>query len=159
VLAALARAGFVHITDAVFEKDGKTIPFRRASLSRDGQDLAEDAQIDFTLKEILTPAKRKRKTAAKAKKSTAAKGTKASRAEEKAVASNPALEEKLRTWRLAEAKKHGLPAFRILKDQSLRAIAAKPPATPDDLLAITGVGASIAKKYGAAICKICAQGL
>ncbi|MDR3718932.1 MAG: DNA topoisomerase 3 [Bryobacteraceae bacterium] len=158
VLAALARAGLVHITDAVFEKDGKTIPFRRASLSRDGQDLTEDAEIDFTLKEILTPARRKRKTAAKAKKSTAAKGAKASRVEEKPVAANPALEEKLRAWRLAEAKKHGVPAFRILKDQSLRAIAAKPPAKPDDLLAVPGVGASIVKKYGAAICKICAQG-
>ena len=40
VLAGLAREGLLHITDAVFEKDGKTIPFRRAALSRDGQDSA-----------------------------------------------------------------------------------------------------------------------
>jgi RecQ family ATP-dependent DNA helicase len=158
VLAALARAGFVHITDAVFEKDGKTIPFRRASLSRDGQDLPEDAEIDFTLKEIISPAKRKRKTAAKAKKGKAVKtpaASKTARAAEKPVVANPALEEKLRAWRLGEAKKHGVPAFRILKDQSLRAIATKPPAVPDDLLSIPGVGASTVKKYGAALCKLC----
>jgi DNA topoisomerase-3 len=165
VLAALARAGFVHITDAVFEKDGKTIPFRRASLTRDGQDLAEDAEIDFTLKEIISPAKRKRKAAAKAKKGKTANAPDAPRSTAKAASSaakpaagNAALEEKLRAWRLGEAKKRGVPAFKILKDQSLRAIAAKPPAAPDDLLAVPGIGPSTVKKYGAAICKICVQG-
>jgi DNA topoisomerase III len=159
VLGGLARAGFVHITDAVFEKDGKTIPYRRASLSRDGQDLNDNAEIDFTLKEVLNPAKRRRKTASKAKQGKTAKTPaplKAVRAAEQRVTSNAALEEKLRAWRLAEAKKRGVPAFRILKDQSLRAIALKPPATPDDLLSIPGIGASKAKKYGAAICKLCA---
>ena len=158
VLSALARVGLVHITDAVFEKDGKTIPYRRASLSRDGHDLAEDAEIDFTLKEVVSPAKRKRKIASKAKKTKTAKSPKPAAAAKKPVASNPGLEEKLRTWRLAEAKKRGVPAFKIFKDQSLRAIAAKPPATPDDLLAIPGVGSATAKKYGAAICKLCGQG-
>ena len=160
VLAALARAGFVHITDAVFEKDGKTIPFRRVSLSRDGQDLSEDAEIDFTLKEIITPARRKRKAASKAKKGKTVKApaaSKTARAAEKTGVTNAALEEKLRAWRLGEAKKRGVPAFKILKDQSLRAIAAKPPAVPDDLLSVPGVGASTVKKYGAAICKLCGQ--
>ena len=151
ILAALARVGLLHVADAVFEKDGKSIPYRRVSLSRDGHDLPEDAEIDFTLKEVVSPAKRKRKTPAKTKKA------KTPNAAEKPVASNPGLEEKLRTWRLAEAKKRGVPAFKILKDQSLRAIAQKPPATPDDLLAIPGVGSATAKKYGTAICKVCGQ--
>jgi superfamily II DNA helicase RecQ len=161
VLAALARAGFVHITDAVFEKDGKTIPYRRASLSSDGQDLPDEAEIDFTLKEVLNPAKRRRKTAPKAKKRKPAKAPaagKPARSAEKLVATDAALEAKLRAWRLGEAKKRGVPAFKILKDQSLRAIATKPPAQPDDLLSIPGVGPSTAKKYGAAICKVCVQG-
>ncbi len=152
VLSALARLGLVHIADAVFEKDGKSIPYRRVSLSREGHDLPEDAQIDFTLKEAISPARRKRKIAPKTKK------IKMVTAAGKPVASDPGLEEKLRAWRLAEAKKRGVPAFKILKDQSLRAIAAKPPSTPDDLLQIQGVGASTVKKYGAAICKVCGQG-
>ena len=55
------------------------------------------------------------------------------------------------------AFRRGVPAFKILKDQSLRAIAANPPAAPDDLLSVPGVGPSTAKKYGTAICKVCAQ--
>jgi len=171
VLAALARVGLLHVTDATFEKDGKTIPYRRVSLTRDGHDLAEDAAIDFSVKEILTPAKRKRKSASKAKKASKKSKESASapsakrtpRAAQLALGSdatetvNPALEEKLRAWRLAEAKKRGVPAFRILRDQALRAIAANPPSDPNDLLSVPGVGASIVKKYGAALCKLCAQ--
>jgi superfamily II DNA helicase RecQ len=160
VLAALARVGLVHITDDVFEKDGKSIPYRRASLSRDGQDLPEDAEIEFTLKEMLSPASRRRKSASKSKKGKTAKApapSKAVRATEKSAASNPALEAKLRAWRLGEAKKHGLPAFRILTDRALREIAAKPPVVADDLLTISGVGSSTVKKYGAAICRLCVQ--
>ena len=61
------------------------------------------------------------------------------------------------TARLAEAKKRGVPAFKILRDQSLRAIAQRPLATPDDLLWIPGVGNSTLKKHGAAICRVCGQ--
>ena len=34
VLGAMARAGLVRLSDAVFEKDGKQIPYRRVSLAR-----------------------------------------------------------------------------------------------------------------------------
>ena len=34
VLGAMARAGFLRLADAVFEKDGKPIPYRKASLTR-----------------------------------------------------------------------------------------------------------------------------
>jgi superfamily II DNA helicase RecQ len=134
------------VTDAVFEKDGKSIPYRRVSLSQDGQSLSDEAEIEFTLKEVISPAKRhRRKPAAKPKKGTAAKAprsARAARAAETPAASNAALEERLRAWRLAEAKRRGVPAFKILRNQSLRAIAQKPPAAPDDLLAIPGVGSS-----------------
>jgi DNA topoisomerase-3 len=158
VLAALARMGVVHLTDAVFEKDGKSVPYHRVSLSRDGHDLSDEAEIDFTLKEMLSPASRRRKTASKTKKGKTTKApgsSKAISAEPKPAPSDPALEAKLRSWRLGEAKKRGVPAFLILKDQTLRAIAEKPPATPAELLSIPGVGSSTAKKYGAAICNLC----
>jgi len=35
LLAAMARSGLVRLTDEVFEKDGKSIPYRRASLAND----------------------------------------------------------------------------------------------------------------------------
>jgi DNA topoisomerase-3 len=60
----------------------------------------------------------------------------------------------LRAWRLAEAKKRGIPAFRILTDQVLAAMAEDRPATDEDLLAISGVGMATVKKYGAEIIRI-----
>ncbi|MGC9999901.1 MAG: HRDC domain-containing protein [Bryobacteraceae bacterium] len=151
----------LHVTDAVFEKDGKSIPYRRVSLSRDGQGLSDEAEVEFSLKEVISPAKRhRRKRAAKPKKGTATRAprtARAVRAAETPATSSTALEEKLRAWRLAEAKKRGVPAFKILRDQSLRAIAQKPPAAPDDLLSIPGVGSATVKKYGAAICRVCGQ--
>ena len=45
------------------------------------------------------------------------------------LAPDSRLEETLRTWRLAEAKRRGVPAFRIFSDQVLKAVAAKRPAT------------------------------
>src|SRR6202050_4788744 len=37
LMGAMARSGLVRLVDSVFEKDGKTIPFRKASLTRDAE--------------------------------------------------------------------------------------------------------------------------
>ena len=39
ILGAMARANFLRLVNAVFEKDGKTIPYRKASLTPDGEAL------------------------------------------------------------------------------------------------------------------------
>jgi superfamily II DNA helicase RecQ len=61
------------------------------------------------------------------------------------------VEDALRAWRREEAKRAGVPAFRILTDRTLRAIAARMPADETELLSISGVSARIAEKYGAGI--------
>jgi DNA topoisomerase-3 len=63
----------------------------------------------------------------------------------------------LRVWRLAEAKRRGVPAFRILTDQTLKAVAAKCPATAAELLAIPGIGISTVEKYGAQLYRLLHQ--
>jgi DNA topoisomerase-3 len=68
------------------------------------------------------------------------------------------VEKALRDWRLAEAKRRGVPAFRILSDKSLQAIAADKPATTRELLEIPGVGARVAEQYGAQIFRILERG-
>ena len=65
-----------------------------------------------------------------------------------AAPGEPKLEKALRDWRLAEAKRLGVPAFRILTDRALHAIAANRPVTAAELLAIPGVGISTVEKYG-----------
>ncbi len=161
VLGAMARVGLVQITDEVFNKNGKQIPYRTARLTRAGYAVNEKTSINFVMKETVPPPeKRKRK-----KKPAASNGPK--RAAKPATAAMPAanaggseagmdsrLEAALRAWRVVEARRRGLPAFRIFNDCTLRALAANRPATTQDLLAITGMGLSSVKRYGRDIFRV-----
>src|SRR5437879_5761777 len=70
VLGAMARAGLVQVTDAVFEKNGKQIPYRKVSLARAAYSINEMTPIEFIMKETAVSAKRKgkRKVAVAAKR-------------------------------------------------------------------------------------------
>ena len=50
LMGAMARAGLVRLLDTVFEKDGKQIPFRKASLARDGEDAVEDTPLELSIR-------------------------------------------------------------------------------------------------------------
>ena len=64
------------------------------------------------------------------------------------------IEAALRKWRLSEAKRRGIPAFRILSDQTLIAVAAKRPATAAELLSVPGIGIATVEKFGAQIYRL-----
>jgi RecQ family ATP-dependent DNA helicase len=66
------------------------------------------------------------------------------------------LEKKLQTWRRAEADKRDLPAFCIMGNKTLRAIALARPTTPEALLDVPGIGPAKLREFGAAICRVCA---
>jgi len=57
----------------------------------------------------------------------------------------------LRAWRSATAREKGVPAYVILHDATLREIAARRPATLDELGEISGLGAKKLEAYGAAV--------
>ena len=61
------------------------------------------------------------------------------------------LEEALKAWRLTEARRRRMPAFRIFGDRTLRGIASSAPKTDAALLAVPGIGIGTVEKYGAAI--------
>ena len=61
------------------------------------------------------------------------------------------IEQALRAWRLSEAKRRNIPAFRIFNDRALRGIAATGPKNDAELLAVPGIGMSMVKQYGAQI--------
>jgi superfamily II DNA helicase RecQ len=169
VLGALARSGLVHLTEATFEKDGKTIPFRKAALTRASQDIKDAAELDFRMKSAPpTPLKAGRKKQGKKSKAvkkrpvadsqkTASKPTGSSPTARRLptpVSTDSGVETALRAWRLAEAKRRGVPAFRILTDQTLKAVAANRPATAAELLAIPGMGIATVEKYGAQLYRL-----
>jgi superfamily II DNA helicase RecQ len=164
ILRAMARANFLRLANAVFEKDGKAIPYRKASLTPDGEALEEIVAGDLLMKDAaLAAAKsrkgRKRKAApSKAKRSRkpdpVATPAPPRPADRPKPAPDSQVEDKLRQWRLAEAKRRGVPAFRIFSDQALKAVAANRPATAAELLAIPGLGIGTVEKYGAQIYRL-----
>jgi superfamily II DNA helicase RecQ len=165
ILGAMARANFLRLANTVFEKDGKAIPYRKASLTPDGEALEEIVAGDLLMKDAALAATkarkgRKKRSAApsKARRSrkplpvaTPAQPRPANRPKQMA---DPPVEDKLRQWRLAEAKRRGVPAFRIFSDQVLKAVAANRPATAAELLAIPGLGIATVEKYGAQIYRL-----
>jgi len=163
VLGAMAREGLVRFADAVFEKDGKQIPYRTVSLTREGFEV-KDGAVDFRMKETgRRPPKSERKRRASSRVKTPAKKTRSAetRSRNAATAAGEALtgmdariEEALRRWRLAEAKRRGVPAFRIFSDRVLRVMATERPGSDSDLLGISGLGAKMVQKYGTEICRI-----
>jgi len=169
VLGALARSGLLRLTDASFEKDGKTIPFRKAALTRSGHNLEDAAELEFRMKSgPATLPKRGRKQKGRKTKpakervaagtcqaaSKPARARPNARAEHASVPTDSGVEDALRAWRLAEAKRRGVPAFRILNDQALKALAANRPATATELLAVPGIGLATVEKYGAQLYRL-----
>ena len=61
----------------------------------------------------------------------------------------------LKTWRLAEARRAGVPAFRVLHDRTLLAIAAARPPDEAALLAVPGFGPGLLERYGDRILALC----
>jgi superfamily II DNA helicase RecQ len=163
VLGAMARAGLVELRDAVFEKNGKQIPYRKVSLTRAGTDVDESTPVEIVMKDTAAPStKRKRKkppTVSAGRKRASgseigARPRSVAKAKESDAAADSRLEAALRLWRLIEARRRGLPAFRIFSDRALKALAANRPRTAQELLAVPGIGMSTVEKYGRDICRV-----
>ncbi len=148
VLGAMARAGLAKLMDAVFEKGGKQIPYRKVGLTREGSALTEETPIDFVMKETAEAFGKKKR---KKRKAPAAKRAAGGPKTEPAAPVDTRLEEALRAFRLKEARRQGVPAFRIFTDKVLTAMATARPTSTRELLAIPGIGLNTVEKYGAQI--------
>ena len=60
---------------------------------------------------------------------------------------NEAMLDRLKDWRLLEAKRRAVPAYVIFTDATLQAITEQQPSDPDDLLAISGIGPDKHSRY------------
>jgi superfamily II DNA helicase RecQ len=171
VLGALAAAGLVRIEEASFEKDGKPINYRKAALTREGEEYVEGSPLDLSLRERATRGRPKQRKPAKRspeKHSPAKHGPEKHRPEttqERIVEKPPAalspesaaLEQRLKEWRFAIAKKEGKPAFFVFGDSVLHSIAHARPRNLTALAAIHGVGAAKLERFGADVCRLCTE--
>ena len=158
-LSVLAKAELVTVEDAEWIKDGETILFRRVSLASDGREpeiaLSRNLQMPQASARSATKPSRKSSVKEKSPKQPAAR-TIATTPEELSQAAQQ-LEQALKGWRTAIAKKLGMPPFVVLHDKTLRAIAHAKPTTPNQLQEISGMGPAKVDKYGPQILEICTQ--
>jgi DNA topoisomerase III len=179
VLGALARSGAVKLVSDAFVKDGETITFQRVYLTPGaGAAGAVNARtpdlrmVDLPAATASRGRKPKGERAAQTKRAPREKGASRAKAprgasregvsraaSSRASADAPPLERALRAWRLGEAKKRRVPAFRILTDRTLQGIASAAPRTEGELLGVAGMGPSLMQKYGRALLAIVARPL
>jgi RecQ family ATP-dependent DNA helicase len=167
LLSAAARAGLVQLSDEVFEKEGRQIWYCKATLTGAAQAMDETTPLKLLLKDLAAASgKRQTKKSGKEKAAGSAGRSKAVKFEASAAPGARAktktaeagmdsrCEAALRAWRMAEARRRGVPAFCIFHDRTLKALAASRPATPEELIAVPGVGSGMVTKYGADLCRI-----
>ena len=65
--------------------------------------------------------------------------------------------ERLREWRLGEAREQGVPPYVVFGDATLRALATHLPQSGEALLEISGIGQSKLEKYGEAVLALLGQ--
>ena len=92
----------------------------------------------------------RRREAGRGRKVCAGKGP--AKAALRALSSeDAALFERLRAWRAATARGHGVPAYVVFPDATLQAVAVARPASLDALRGISGVGDTKRDRYGPAL--------
>ena len=160
LLNAMARSRLVDIAEASFEKDGKRIDYRKVWLSSFGREegAASAVMIPEEIESETRPRPRKGRKRGKPVTAAPAGPRKAARAAPQPAGSRNVslIEAALKSWRLAEARRKHVPAFRILSDKTLQAIAVRQPRSNSELLAVHGIGPGIAGKYGADILRVLA---
>ena len=91
-----------------------------------------------------------RRPAAKANKKSGAEAPPVSLSVEQ-----EALAVRIKEWRSAEAKRLGVPAYVVLHDRTVQALAAASPVNSRQLLDVDGMGPAKVERFGAAILQLC----
>jgi len=151
LLDGLTRQGLVEMRADSFVKGGKTIRFQRVFLTRSGR-LAR-ADVADSIRVVEAPSKPETRKKHRAKTRSTAQSKKPPIRKELSTldADQERLFNELREWRLTEARKRGIPAFRILTDRVLSAICRACPSDEDELLEVSGIGPHTARKFGRGI--------
>ncbi|MGH8901274.1 MAG: ATP-dependent helicase, partial [Egibacteraceae bacterium] len=71
---------------------------------------------------------------------------------------DPALEARLRAWRLQRAQRDGVPAYVVFPDSTLRELVAQRPGTLPELQGVRGLGPTRMERYGPEVLEVLADG-
>ncbi|MCP5420785.1 MAG: DNA topoisomerase 3 [Gammaproteobacteria bacterium] len=136
----MADAGLLSLSEDSFEKQGQVIQFWRAFLTVAGRRSGADISIKVRLPE--SPGKARPVAVSSPQKHPVAAS---------AGAAPEGLVTALKAWRLSEACRRKVPAFHILSDRVLLAVAAAQPESEEALLQIKGIGPLLVSRFGAQI--------
>jgi RecQ family ATP-dependent DNA helicase len=159
LLNAMVRAGLLEIEDAEFEKDGQSIRFRKVRLTERGLEVRRTTPLALLIGDGIvgalggrpaTPSRKKKNPSARPDRKAPKEVRELSGADE-------ALAAKLREWRTAEAKRLRVPAYVVMHDRTLIAVASVRPRNPRELLEVDGMGPAKVDKFGAAILQVCGK--
>ena len=137
-LDAAMAAGLLAATDDAY---------RTLSLTRRGRDVMAGRATDVALA-LPEPARGRPKKAKSSKSSRPAQAS--------PLPADPALYEALREWRRKEAARRSVPAYVVLHDRTLAALAAARPASLTALAEVPGIGPAKLEAYGREILSVLA---
>jgi superfamily II DNA helicase RecQ len=172
LLDAMMRASLIGIEDAEYEKDGEIRRFRKVRLAPRGLDLRSTTSVELLLSDGLVGefaakgAVRSRKTKLSSASSrpagsasTAKRPSSTSEREDGPVvrlsAEGERVVARLKEWRTTEAKRLRVPAYLILNDRTINALAQARPKNPNQLLGVDGIGPGKAEKFGDVLLELC----
>jgi len=161
LLDAMVRARLIEIEEAEYEKDGEVRRFRKVRLTAAGLEvrpatplalLMSDGIVEEFNGRAAAPARAKKARPVASKTGMKAETASAPR---QLTAEAEALAARLREWRAAEAKRLRVPAYVVMHDRTLQALAQARPGNPNQLLAIDGMGSAKVERFGEAILGLC----
>jgi RecQ family ATP-dependent DNA helicase len=169
LLGAMVQAGLIGIEEAEYEKDGEVRRFRKVRLTESGRKLRAGNSVELLISDGIVEEfggqAKKAKAAATRKQAEAGSMTgSATRSAKAAVttvaaprltAEDEALAARIREWRSAEAKRLRVPAYVVLHDRTLTALAQARPRNPRQLLEIDGMGPAKVERFGEVILELC----
>ena len=155
VLDAMCRTQLITIEDAEYEKDGEVRRYRKVRLTKDGLATRTGSRIELLVSDGIAE-----EFAAPPSKKISRKSAKQSAharlpAEISLSTDGEALAVRLKAWRTEEAKRLRVPAYCVLHDRTLTAVAFARPTSPRQLLEIDGIGPAKAERFGSAILELC----
>ena len=163
LLGAMTRAGLIEIEDAEYEKDGEVRRYRKVRATNAGLESEATDSVDLLIADGFVgeadgeaKSVTRRNTPPKDEQRTHPRNGKDAEPL-KCAPEAEGLAAQLKAWRTAEAKRLGVPAFLVLNDRTLIALANARPGTPNQLLAVGGIGPAKVEKFGKAILQLCAS--
>jgi ATP-dependent DNA helicase RecQ len=156
LLDGLARAGLLTFSNDTFRTpEGTDVTYRKVAITHEGH-TPDDATLDtiWLRTSITDSSSTKKKTSGKSRSGSSTK--RSSTSPDQPL--NPAADQlfnQLRNWRTEQARPNHTPAFMILSDAVLRAIANATPKNLSSLHAVPGMGPTKVDRFGADLIAIC----